>query len=73
MNPERREAIVSKVAADFMHEYGFHSREVERALLGAVRIGMYEATRACLYETPLSPSMRAKIEAGLGFEGITRG
>jgi hypothetical protein len=72
MNSQRREAIVAKIAHDFMIEHAFHDRRIEHALIGAVRIGMFEATRACLYETTLSPSTRMKIEAGLGFEGITR-
>ena len=67
---ERRERMVERITAEFVAEHGLRGHE-RAALMGAVRIGMFEATRGLIWcWHVMSPSMRETLEAHWGFSGV---
>jgi hypothetical protein len=67
---ERRERMVERITAEFVAEHGLMRGE-RAALMGAVRIGMLEATRGLIWcWHVMSPSMRETLEAHWGFSGV---
>ena len=69
--PIRREKMVEKIADEFTLTHQLDKR-ARAALLGAVRIGVIEAARGCMFATALSPSVRQAIEAWWGLEGAEK-
>ena len=69
----RRERMVERIVAEFVAEHGLKGHE-RAALMGAVRIGMFEATRGLTWywrmSPSMSPSMRETLEAHWGFSGM---
>ena len=63
--------MVERITDQFQAEYGFDSC-TRIAVLGAVRIGMIEATRGCMYAVSLSPSTRIGMEEYWGLSGTAR-
>ena len=67
---ERRERMVERIAAEFVAEHNLDACS-RAALMGAVRIGMLEATRGLIWcWHVMSPSMRETLEAHWGFSGV---
>lgn len=71
MGAIRREQMVEKITDEFTLEHKLDKR-VRAALMGAVRIAMFEATRGCVFATSLDPSVREEITDYWGFSGMVR-
>jgi hypothetical protein len=69
--PIRRESLVDKIANHFTDEHKLGPRE-RLIVMGAVRIGVIEAVRGCMYMPDISPSTRLAMEAYWGMSGTTR-
>lgn len=69
--PIRRESRIDSITDGFTREHNLDPRE-RRIVMGAVRIGLIEGIRGCMFGTGVSPSTRLAMEDYWGLSGTTR-